>query len=536
MSKKNTTKKNQNNSREYWLWLGLGLFLIIGITLASTWYRYQINPDATSYFSIAQKYARGDFRHAINGYWSPLLSWLLVPFVWLNFNLIMVAKIISLFAGAFILLISYLIMRRQLSVNETIAKWTVIGLAPVILAWILPGSITPDVLFVAVLLLEIFLLKRFADKPNWINCATLGAAGALLYYTKFFGGYFFIAQVGLVGLVALVRAKSLSSLMPFIKVALVFGALILPFVTAISIKYHKPTLSTAGDYNQGIIVLSGNGVSFNHPMVSSGPFVPPNSSAYSIWEDPSRLPVPKYSPLKSPKHLKRFIRIVWRNVIRIRDYLLTFGVAATLGLLLLATRALSKRPFKLADITNPQLLLGVTAVVLIGGYSLILVEERYLWGLVVIGFMSLATFLNSEAINIYAARVFLILIALFGLWTNTDAIVNNRYTGQSEFMIAKQVASMLPPNQRIISDNFNALYSCYYVNLRCYSVLSPTGSNADQQSALYENIRDYGIQYLIDFHTKDNNPAYVRFRTEYFSPTGKSAPTSNGSVEIYKLN
>ncbi|MHC4720172.1 MAG: hypothetical protein ACYSYT_06835, partial [Planctomycetota bacterium] len=45
-------------------------------------YRYQINPDGISYISVAQKYLAGDFAGAINGYWGPLYSWLLMPFLY----------------------------------------------------------------------------------------------------------------------------------------------------------------------------------------------------------------------------------------------------------------------------------------------------------------------------------------------------------------------------------------------------------------------------------------------------------------------
>ena len=35
-------------------------------------FQYSFYPDATSYLSIAQAYARGQFHDAVNGYWAPL--------------------------------------------------------------------------------------------------------------------------------------------------------------------------------------------------------------------------------------------------------------------------------------------------------------------------------------------------------------------------------------------------------------------------------------------------------------------------------
>jgi hypothetical protein len=39
--------------------------------------RFYIDPDGVNYLDVANAYARRDWAHAINGYWSPLYSWLL---------------------------------------------------------------------------------------------------------------------------------------------------------------------------------------------------------------------------------------------------------------------------------------------------------------------------------------------------------------------------------------------------------------------------------------------------------------------------
>jgi len=65
------------------LMMAMGSYLILGAILLN-FYQYQINPDGISYISIAQKYLRGDYGNAVNGYWSPLFSWLLMPFLLLG--------------------------------------------------------------------------------------------------------------------------------------------------------------------------------------------------------------------------------------------------------------------------------------------------------------------------------------------------------------------------------------------------------------------------------------------------------------------
>ncbi len=41
-------------------------------------YRFYIEPDGVNYLDVADAYRRGDWSSAINGYWSPLYSWLLM--------------------------------------------------------------------------------------------------------------------------------------------------------------------------------------------------------------------------------------------------------------------------------------------------------------------------------------------------------------------------------------------------------------------------------------------------------------------------
>ena len=56
------------------------IYLIIGLLLIHN-YLYILNTDGISYIHIAQHYISGRFFQAINGYWSPMYSWLLIQFL-----------------------------------------------------------------------------------------------------------------------------------------------------------------------------------------------------------------------------------------------------------------------------------------------------------------------------------------------------------------------------------------------------------------------------------------------------------------------
>jgi hypothetical protein len=52
------------------------LLMCIVLYLIYPHYQYYVDPDGTAYLTISQRYANGDYRKAINGYWSPWSCWL----------------------------------------------------------------------------------------------------------------------------------------------------------------------------------------------------------------------------------------------------------------------------------------------------------------------------------------------------------------------------------------------------------------------------------------------------------------------------
>src|SRR3954469_3097913 len=81
------------------LFVVLSLYFLIALPLL--WqYLYEVDPDSLAYLTIARQYAGLHLRDAINAYWSPLYSWLMLPFVVCGIGALPAAKIISVAAGA----------------------------------------------------------------------------------------------------------------------------------------------------------------------------------------------------------------------------------------------------------------------------------------------------------------------------------------------------------------------------------------------------------------------------------------------------
>ncbi|HTH32092.1 MAG TPA: hypothetical protein VL946_12155, partial [Lacibacter sp.] len=63
----------------------LALFCIL---FAVTWplYQYVSDLDAIGYMEVAHHYIKGEWKLAVNGFWNPLHSWLVVPLIKLGLN------------------------------------------------------------------------------------------------------------------------------------------------------------------------------------------------------------------------------------------------------------------------------------------------------------------------------------------------------------------------------------------------------------------------------------------------------------------
>ena len=96
-------------------------------------YHYErLTGDATLYISIAEKYIRGDFSGAINGYWGPLLSWLLVPFLLMGADHVFAINALNLLFGL-LTIIGVWRLSYRFEMSEHIRSIVLIPLVPVLL-------------------------------------------------------------------------------------------------------------------------------------------------------------------------------------------------------------------------------------------------------------------------------------------------------------------------------------------------------------------------------------------------------------------
>jgi 4-amino-4-deoxy-L-arabinose transferase-like glycosyltransferase len=304
------------------------IFWLIAIMLGAlqAWInRYKLSTDdIIAYLDIGDAYLQGNWQDAINGYWSPLYSWILAlslsvlkPSAYWEFPSVKLINfliyLLTLACFDFFvreLIVSYQEKLLQDSPNTwfNIPKWAWIVLAYTLfllssLQWIGISSDTPDMCVAAIVYLASALVLRIhRQSKSWLNYFALGAVLGLGYLAKtaMFPISFVFLGVALFSVGNLRRA-----ILPILASILVFTAISAPFLVAISTARGHPTFGDSGKLNYAWLVTEqvkpyrfwqgqepGSGTPkhpprkiFDNPKVFE--FATPIGGTYPPWHDPS---------------------------------------------------------------------------------------------------------------------------------------------------------------------------------------------------------------------------------------------------------
>lgn len=507
-----------------------GFIVIVG-ALACLWFPHQLNPDATAYFTIAEKYAHFNILEALNSYWGPLFSWLLVPFVWLGVGLDAAARGLLVMAAAATLLVMYRFWRAR-GLSQLAGTSMCLVAASVFAGWILLGATSPDMIFTFLVALLAVRLDRFLATPTTRNSVWLGCVGALLYFAKGFGLYLFLAVLAGLTLWQWARVGRTKTIRRIAPLVLSFAVLVVPFMIALSLKYHQPTTNSTGAYVHRVF---GPLAQSRHPMLTAGPFAPPNDTATTVWEDPTLMMplMPDWSPLQSRANLSYFWhKIILNNLTITITALSDMGALCVTAVLLLVMGCLNRGPGR--TFRREYIVLTLLSLTMVGGYTLVLTEPRYLWPVIVLALMGTGLWVArlEEKQLLSGAQIVLasILIAGFYILPLPAKLHDSRESAQSLYAQSQSLRPILTPHTRVIADNFMEYNVCYYLQLHCYAVMrTPVPGEED---AYYEQLKAVGIAYFIDYHTRDADPRLHAFIEQHFVAVDTPATTG---LTLYRL-
>lgn len=513
--------------------LAVSIYLISGLFLLSS-YVNVICSDGISYISIAQKYSRGDFTDAINGYWGPLISWLLLPFLFFGLPPLLGVKFLSLIIGV-LTLIGIRLLSYKFQISETIRKILFFTLIPILLDFSL-NWVTPDLLVVciSVYYLNIIFDSRYSDR--WQKGALCGILGAVAYFAKMYAFYFFILHFTVFNLFHFLRSAAeehkKSVLRNFLLGLVIFFVISSFWIGALSNKYKKWfTIGTAGSYNYAII-----GPKYKHQSISSMGFLKPaNETAVSAWEDPTYIELETWNPFQSSSTLKHQLKLVFnslRELMRCIGFKFSvFSFAIILGYILFCTTRF------LVLLKNGNVLFPLATVFLFPvGYLPLFLYERYLWLICILlllmsGQLLTIIFHNSFFTGLKKNVTTVFVISSFVLTPLLNLTLN--FGGGKEIYALSEVLAANDIRGNVASNNYDALtnknwhnmlYLSYYLNNRYYGEAAKGISDEELLTYLIANDIDY---YFVwdDFN---NMP---KFLSNYEEKTKGEIP----NLRIYSL-
>ncbi len=358
---------NHKNQRSIFYPALLTAYIISGIFLLK-FYRYQISPDGVSYIEIAQKYASGDFYNAVNGFWSPLLSWLTALFIRLGSEPLYAVKITGFLTGIFALFG----LRRLLGVLKVSA-----GIQKVLLFCAIPlfhsyymTMATPDFLAAVILL---FYLNSALDSDSWMKTGSAvkcGLLGAFAYFAKGYAFPFFLSHFTAVSALKYFFCEDTpqrrEAVFSWGAGCFIFFLVVSPWIWAVSAKYGQLTISTAGGFNHAV----AKGICLHQPVLKSG-FVVPEKGLSSAWEEPSKMQYEKWPALSALQ-----IVVILRNIVVFTETCVD-SCLPSIPVFMAVIVILAGLPLR-EMIKNKAFLIVTSAVLYSAGYMLFHMDSRYL--------------------------------------------------------------------------------------------------------------------------------------------------------------
>ena len=355
----------------------VGLYLILALPLA--WLaRFQLNADGIGYIQLARHWARGEFDLSVSSWWSPLLSWLLVPFVWANVEPVLAAKLLNVgFGLGFAIGVTVLVQELTGGPGRHVALAAGLLMALVML----PEPVTPDLLVTFLLTWYFAMTMQLFQSESMALAARIGILGGLAYLAKAYALPFVVLHLTATMLFKwkLLKGDLTSAAFKQYALSLVTLALVAsPWIAVISRQDGHLTISSAGKHWSAF-----SPVPAEKPRTSERLLQNPRPGRMLVWENPveAREPWPIWSPLDGLSGLRNQVVQSVRNLLVLRDYL---GRADLLGLLPVSFVFAIIFLFPLREVSQShgrilRLWVCLSVALYVGGYMLVFLQDRYLW-------------------------------------------------------------------------------------------------------------------------------------------------------------
>ncbi len=513
MSFESYLKKNSHKSKT--LIIVLVVYFLLGIFLLK-YYQYQINADGIIYISIAKGYINSNWNIAISSYWGPLLSWILIPFLFFGQNPeqnLLFTKILSLIIGS-LAIISINSLSYKFEINELIRTGILFALVPIIL-YFAYTIITPDLLLVCILVFYFNIIFSLQYPNKLSNGLLCGLLGALAYLSKSYAFPFFIIHFTLFNFFHYcrnpkLRKNILKNLILGFAIFLVISGL---WIGLISTKMEKLTYGTSGEYNQALIGPDSNAFPKNYQNLYK-----PNDLEPVYYLNKYMEP---WTPLESLNSINYELRIVSLNTLDLIHILISFSFISLIILIIYLLfiintlkRTISTKKIGILKgiILDKKIDPLITILIFSLGYVSIVIMDRYFWIVYILlilmgGYILTILFKNKFFDNKLRKNILLLIFVSSFVLNPFVSLIVNINTGEDIYMISSTIKNQYPIEGNVASneDRTRSVYLSYYLNTTYY------GKTAEKinKNEFVDELKENKINYYYYWGKDINNTKFL---------------------------
>ncbi|HUR12756.1 MAG TPA: hypothetical protein VM012_15375 [Flavitalea sp.] len=395
-------------------------------------FRYILDDDGIGYAMVTRRWAEGDFYNAINGYWSPLHSWIAIPFYKAGLGLVQSFHFSNILISIGILIIVDLLASKY-EINHKKRFFFLLISVP-LLIYMSYCQLAADILFCFFFLLYIFHCSAgdsFTSKRKIVVCALIAWCG---YLSKAYGFPLFLVHFCLWQywlstrtLIPEPKKKLISNLITGISVFLILS---LPWIIVLHYKYHTWTFGYSGKLNLSWQLASPVA------QINNGYIVPHLLNSPTPWEDPWFSQSKLYSPFTSFSHLIRECKVILHNVIAMID---SFHASSFLSLAILFSLFL----YAVKTKSGMATLFLFSILLLPLGYLLVHIEPRFLWPatflLLIASFHLLSFLFHTYRFPQYAKLICWITLTASFLVPPLNALQDMAGSGKDVYSLSKDL-------------------------------------------------------------------------------------------------
>lgn len=484
----------------YALPLALLGFTILFILLFPV-YRYIFDQDSIGYSAIAERVASGDLFKSINGLWSPLSSWLVVPFIKCGIDPILGFKYVNGLTGLLLLIASWQLLKK-FEITDELKAVILYTCVPIFLSYCF-YELCADfllVLFITLYLIQVCSNNFFSSKKRQFVCAVIAL---FAYLSKAYFFPFFLLHFTVINFYYYRNSIAIDKLKTFFQNEsigiITFLTLASPWIYALSKKYHFLTYSNAGKYNAYMHLHPGT--EYTKLLLA-----PPYPDAYNSWDDPWLPFMQHFSPYSSLSTIALQIKLFFHNIFY---SIPSFTEISFLSIVIILTILFLCFPKKnTVKIPNNISICVITAILMPMGYFLFHIETRFIWILSIVCLIMggyLITLAVKKITISPLQKIFLVAgFAISFLIGPMLSLKNNVYNGKEAYSIAKSlqnnhitgriISNHIDPNQYTL-----ILMSNVIAKNQFYNYSHGNFSIKDVQDA----IKEFDIDYYLFSYSRE---------------------------------